>query len=234
MAQPTTDVERASDAARTGAWQEAFERYARLDPATLGPEDLDALADAAWWTCRVDEAIAARRQAHAGYLRAGDARRAGHAARLLYYDHLYRGEETAAGGLAATRPATPDRRAGLPRAGRRVLRGRGAAPALAAAFGRAGDQAGARLELQIAERTFQRLGAGGAAGAGQASLPAGLTAREAEVLRLVATGRSNRDSAAELVLSEHTVARHLNNIFAKLGVSSRTAATAFAFERDLV
>jgi hypothetical protein len=52
----------------------------------------------AWWTCRVDEAIAARRQAHAGYLRAGDARRAGHAAWLLYYDHLYRGEETVAGG----------------------------------------------------------------------------------------------------------------------------------------
>jgi DNA-binding NarL/FixJ family response regulator len=95
---------------------------------------------------------------------------------------------------------------------------------------RAGDEAGARLELQVAQRTFQRLGAG----AGQASLPAGLTTREAEVLRLVATGRSNREIAAELVLSEHTVARHLNNIFAKLGVSSRTAATAFAFERDLV
>jgi DNA-binding NarL/FixJ family response regulator len=95
---------------------------------------------------------------------------------------------------------------------------------------RAGDEAGARLELQVAQRTFQRLGAG----AGQASLPAGLTTREAEVLRLVATGRSNREIAAELVLSEHTVARHLNNIFAKLGVSSRTAATALAFERDLV
>jgi ATP/maltotriose-dependent transcriptional regulator MalT len=105
---------------------------------------------------------------------------------------------------------------------------------LAAAFGRAGDEAGARLELQVAQRTFQRLGAGGATGAGPVSLPAGLTARETEVLRLVATGRSNRDIAAELVLSEHTVARHLNNIFAKLGVSSRTAATAFAFERDLV
>jgi DNA-binding NarL/FixJ family response regulator len=515
-----------------GAWQEAYQRYARRDRDRLGPEDLDALADAAWWTCRVDEAIAARQRAHAGWLRAGDARRAGRAAWLLYYDYLYRGEETVAGGwlrrarrhLAAEpdcaeqgylafadaelalwagrldeavelaerttalgqRLGSPDLLAlGLETRGRALLaegrveegvglldeamcsvvagelqplftgwvychviaacweladlrragewtdaamrwcqelstttpyqglcrihrveiatlrgrwaeaeaearrtceellayephfageafyavgelhrrrgdlpaaeaafarahelgaepqpglalvqlaRGRTAAAAaalrlalagrgsrlgrmrllaaqvevavaagdldtagaataelestaerfgstalhagaaaargtlrlaagdpdgalaslrralaiwqeldapweaarvrvqLAAAFGRAGDEAGARLELQVAQRTVQRLGAG----AGQANLPAGLTAREAEVLRLVATGRSNRDIAAELVLSEHTVARHLNNIFAKLGVSSRTAATAFAFERDLV
>jgi DNA-binding NarL/FixJ family response regulator len=54
------------------------------------------------------------------------------------------------------------------------------------------------------------------------------------VLRLVATGKTNREIASELVVSEHTVARHVQNIFGKLGVSSRTAATAFAFERDLV
>jgi DNA-binding NarL/FixJ family response regulator len=54
------------------------------------------------------------------------------------------------------------------------------------------------------------------------------------VLRLVAAGKTNRDIAAELVVSEHTVARHVQNIFAKLRVSSRTAATAFAFEHHLV
>ena len=62
----------------------------------------------------------------------------------------------------------------------------------------------------------------------------GLTGRELEVLRLVAAGKSNREVAEELVISEHTAARHLQNIYAKLGVSSRTAASAFAFEHQLV
>jgi DNA-binding CsgD family transcriptional regulator len=62
----------------------------------------------------------------------------------------------------------------------------------------------------------------------------GLSPRELEVLRLVAAGKSNREIAAALVISEHTVARHVQNIFGKLRVSSRAAATAFAFEHDLV
>jgi DNA-binding NarL/FixJ family response regulator len=62
----------------------------------------------------------------------------------------------------------------------------------------------------------------------------GLSRRELEVFRLVASGKSNRLIAAELVISEHTVARHVQNIFAKLGLSSRAAATAFAFEHELV
>jgi DNA-binding CsgD family transcriptional regulator len=64
-------------------------------------------------------------------------------------------------------------------------------------------------------------------------LPGGLSAREAEVLALVAAGRTNREIAATLVLSPKTVARHLSNIFAKLGVTSRTQAAAFAYEHGL-
>jgi len=63
---------------------------------------------------------------------------------------------------------------------------------------------------------------------------AGLTARECEVLRLVASGRTNREIAAELVISEHTVARHLQNMFAKLDLPSRAAATAYAYRHGLV
>jgi DNA-binding CsgD family transcriptional regulator len=104
-----------------------------------------------------------------------------------------------------------------------------------------GDADGAALELGAARRAFEELGApldvadvdalmrGAPAGDSH-----GLTTRELEVLRLVATGRTNRQIARDLVVSEHTVARHVQNIFAKLRVSSRAAATAFAFEHDLV
>jgi len=66
------------------------------------------------------------------------------------------------------------------------------------------------------------------------SLPNGLSAREAEVLRLVATGLTNRAIAASLTISERTVDRHVSNIFIKLEVSTRAAATAFAYEHSLV
>jgi DNA-binding NarL/FixJ family response regulator len=62
----------------------------------------------------------------------------------------------------------------------------------------------------------------------------GLTDREIEVLRCVAAGRTNRDIADELCISEFTVARHVQNIFAKLNVASRTAATAFAYTHRLL
>ena len=62
----------------------------------------------------------------------------------------------------------------------------------------------------------------------------GLTEREMEVLRMVAAGQTNKAIAAELVLSQRTVDRHVSNIFVKLGVSSRAAATAFAYEHQLV
>jgi DNA-binding NarL/FixJ family response regulator len=103
----------------------------------------------------------------------------------------------------------------------------------------AGDEDDALLELRAASLAFERLGATPdlevVAGLirGARALPRGLTPREAEVLRLVAAGKTNRDIAADLVISEHTVARHLQNMFTKLDVSSRSAATAFAFEHHL-
>ena len=104
-----------------------------------------------------------------------------------------------------------------------------------------GDEDTAALELEAAREVFAQLGAAPDVAwidsigqhPGRPKLH-GLTAREVEVLRLVAAGKSNREIATELVISEHTVARHVQNIFAKLGVSSRTAASAFAFEHDLV
>ena len=69
---------------------------------------------------------------------------------------------------------------------------------------------------------------------GDASSPDGLSSREVEVLRLVAQGKTNRVIAAELFISEKTVASHVSHIFTKLGLSSRSAATAYAFDRKLV
>ena len=104
-----------------------------------------------------------------------------------------------------------------------------------------GDEDGFDLELDAARAIFEQLGAApsvaavaGLAGQDDEGEAHGLTSRELEVLRLVAKGRSNREIASALVISEHTVARHVQNIFTKLGVSSRTAAGAFAFEHELV
>jgi ATP/maltotriose-dependent transcriptional regulator MalT len=101
-----------------------------------------------------------------------------------------------------------------------------------------GDEDAALRELDCARRVFAELGATDLARveAMDAAPPAdhGLTARELEVLRLVAAGRSNKAIAAELVLSERTVHRHVSNIFTKLRVSSRAGATAYAYEHHLV
>lgn len=101
-----------------------------------------------------------------------------------------------------------------------------------------GDAESAGRQLAAARAAFARLGTKPQLTAvdrllGPAALPGGLSAREAEVLRLVACGMSNGQIAADLVLSEKTVARHLSNIFAKLDVTSRTAAAAYAFEHHL-
>jgi DNA-binding CsgD family transcriptional regulator len=104
-----------------------------------------------------------------------------------------------------------------------------------------GDHDGARMEFDVAQELFDTLGAtrDSARMASAAEEPppvnAGrLTGRELEVLRLVATGKTNKRIAAELAISEKTVARHVSNIFMKLGLSSRAAATAYAYERRLV
>ena len=96
------------------------------------------------------------------------------------------------------------------------------------------------MELDAARLGFEQLGAGTEVARVEAlarpepTPAAGLTAREREVLALVAKGSTNREISAALVISEHTVARHVQNIFAKLGVASRTAATSFAYEHHLV
>lgn len=96
----------------------------------------------------------------------------------------------------------------------------------------------ARLELAAALDVFERLGAEPDVRRLRALLGAApsspLSARETEVLRLVARGGTNKQVAAELFVSEHTVARHLSNIYAKLGVVSRAAATSFAYEHALI
>jgi len=104
-----------------------------------------------------------------------------------------------------------------------------------------GDAEGAALELAAARKVFEELGAR----PDLARLPSppvedrghrpdGLTARELEVLGLIAAGKTNKVIAREMFLSEKTVDRHVSNIFLKLGVSSRAAATAYAFTHKLV
>jgi DNA-binding CsgD family transcriptional regulator len=104
-----------------------------------------------------------------------------------------------------------------------------------------GDDDTAAWELDAARGVFDRLGAGpdvarvdSLTASPQAAAAHGLTQRELHVLRLVARGATNKSIAAELVLSERTIDRHVSNIYAKLRVSSRAAATAYAYEHDLV
>ncbi|WP_369134015.1 LuxR C-terminal-related transcriptional regulator [Modestobacter sp. I12A-02662] len=104
-----------------------------------------------------------------------------------------------------------------------------------------GDEGGARMELDAARSVFRELAAAPDLASVERLFPGratrtadGLTAREVEVLTLVATGRTNRAIAAELCISEKTVATHVSSVFSKLGLSSRSAATAYAYTHDLV
>jgi DNA-binding CsgD family transcriptional regulator len=117
---------------------------------------------------------------------------------------------------------------------------------LARAFRMLGDQDGATLELDAARKIFVQLGAAPDIRAAEqmvthattAAEPAtdthGLSPRELEVLRLVASGKTNKTIAGELFLSEKTVDRHVSNILSKLNVSSRATATAWAYQHHLI
>lgn len=109
---------------------------------------------------------------------------------------------------------------------------------LSAAYDALGDTESSAAELAAACKTFEALGASvdariAADRSGERARPGGLTDRELQVLELVATGRTNREVAEELVLSEKTIARHLSNIFVKLDVSTRTEAAAHVSGRGL-
>jgi DNA-binding CsgD family transcriptional regulator len=104
-----------------------------------------------------------------------------------------------------------------------------------------GDEDTAEMELDAARWVFQELGAAPDLALVQklsrrssATSPGGLSLREVQVLRLIAAGKSNRAIADELFLSEKTVHRHVSNIFVKLDIGSRSAATAYAFQHNLV
>lgn len=103
------------------------------------------------------------------------------------------------------------------------------------------DHDTANMELDAARRVFEQLGAAPAlarvaelSGRPKRTAPGGLSPREVDVLRLVATGATNREVADRLIISEKTVARHVSNIFTKLGVASRAGATAYAFRHELM
>ncbi len=103
-----------------------------------------------------------------------------------------------------------------------------------------GDEDAAEMELDAARSVFEQLHAARdadrlrALSRARPAGPDGLTPRELEILALVATGKTNRAIATELVISEKTVARHVSNIFSKLGLSSRAALTAYAYEHRLL
>jgi DNA-binding NarL/FixJ family response regulator len=112
---------------------------------------------------------------------------------------------------------------------------------LAEALLAVGDEDTARLELEAARTTFSDLGAApdligveALSGTGGSIRPHDLTPRELEVLRLLASGATNRSIAEKLVLSQRTVDRHVSNIFAKLGVTTRSAATSYAYRHRLM
>ncbi len=217
----------AAKAAICRAVDEARERHVRSRMLGACAEILLSAGDVAKARAAADELAAIATELDAPLLRAASAHTTG--AVLL-------AEGDARGALAALRHAWTvwrEMEAPYEAARARVLVG--------VACRVLGDEDAAEMEMDAAGRVFRQLGATTDLARVDALSPkaipaaaAGLTAREVQVLGLVATGKTNRAIAGELRISEKTVARHVSNIFTKLGLSSRAAATAYAYQHDLL
>ena len=91
MSQIVDSLQSAREAAERHAWRESYDAYAGVDATDLTPDDLERFADAAWWTGKLDEAIALRERSYAGFAAAGDKPRAARLALTLSWDHCGRG-----------------------------------------------------------------------------------------------------------------------------------------------
>jgi DNA-binding NarL/FixJ family response regulator len=91
-----------------------------------------------------------------------------------------------------------------------------------------------RLEPRAADAVLAAAGERAEARRGERGWPAGLTDREVEVLRLLARGRSNKEIARQLHVSDSTVHTHVINVYGKIAVNTRAGAALFAIEHDLI
>jgi DNA-binding CsgD family transcriptional regulator len=222
----------AAAAALARALPEAVGPLARSRLLPAGVEVALALGDVVGARAAADELAAVATEVDAAWLRAAAAHALG-AVAIAEGDHV-----AALPHLHAAQEVW--REAGAPYESARTRE------LVAVACRALGDDDGAALELGAAVAAFEQLGAvpdaeraraldAGAVDAGAVDAATEvLSPRERQVLALVATGRTNRAVAAELHISEKTVARHLSNIFAKLGLSSRSAATAYAYEHGVM
>jgi DNA-binding NarL/FixJ family response regulator len=194
-----------------GPYVEIMLAAGELDAAHVGADELSAIAD------EVGTAYVRALAAHAtGSVRLADGDPRGALPRLRHAWAAWRDLG------ASHEAATARERIGL-------------------AFRAVGDADTAAMELDAARLAFESLGASTDLARVEQLLrpelprrPRGLTDREIEVLVLVARGSTNRAIAAEMLISEHTVARHIHNILTKLSVNSRTAASSFAHENGLL
>ena len=208
---------------------DAAARFLRLmgDASTERAPALELLAEALASAGRVDDALAAAQELR------GIAEAARTEPLLGATRHAEGCAHAAAGTFDDAREAFEDALELLGRAGLPFEAAR-ARVALAGALRALGRTDAARAELERAQRDFADLGAAGEAGRLRSGRGTALSPREREVLGLVAHGKTNAEIAAALVLSEHTVHRHVANILGKLGASSRAAAVAEAGRQDLL